>query len=1027
MPRTRSGKESNKIPVSADDANPGRGRSRQPRSHLGGLIQLDDDARASALSRRIDRLSPRKPGASIFEMLDLEDSHREERSESPLTPLPPEWRRDDPREEVFEGDGTLEDLYRLPPFEDVPQSSRTGLRVDLSQAHQWRLGRIDEAAERFEEHQVAETSADAGVSFSTAHEAGTSAEALEPQTDERAKSRESTAEQPSMAVVKIRGPARTPGDEGEWQVIREGDTVEFDGFSPARNPFPTPFQRIDVSGLLSGPSLFKDWFHYYTSSDRSMRFEPWGSTARRGAAIEPAGNTSGSTTATTSSTTHVDSEGESRTAETEVPRPKTPILRPRRKSTPVPPLEGTTSTSSEDERVRIPSTPKPRKRKGVPLWGPIGSKRPATVPRRASSPVARPPNPAPLTPIQSPAKEPISTLEYDFDFDRDVLEVFDRHGIDSAVNFMRIVYPTLNTAVLKRWLNHLTYCRFARIEPNASWVAEWKQNKLDGRVMNFRLPPEETAGASSSSNPAVTSLPSERVPEWQTDVDGYKPNTEHLRDLCLAILAAYDRYGLDGAIAFIGNQFESATVDNSRDWIFYLLDRRAKGIDVDLLQVSSYRRNTRGHWPKDYGEVEREPQFLPENAEGPWDTYPATRPYATRGDGCAAGKQPEFSSRARATSTPRSVRFADDIADFTLPTHLSAEERARYRTRVSEEREGVDSDESTRYIPAGRQAIQEDKSDSTQLEYEPLVTEPTIPAPVQPEPEPLQTTEHRAPAHEPQAPRAQRADLPRTTAPEERTVQLVALAAQGADLGRDDPRDGSTVLRKAANTPRAKAAPPGGYYSEVGGLGGAGGGGSGRGTRPFVLGDEGSDSPGESMFISARNKNKKKKSPAPAQRAQGVAVSLPVQVASQDRAREPSASERRERERAQRTPVNHGAPVQQDWTGGGGDGNGGGGGGGDPPRRDDTRDEQEDGDGAPEHDPTDPDPDRGPGGGGSGPGGPGGPPGGGGGGGGGPGGPGGPPVPPIVPGGGGSATQMQATTLAAVNVSLKSVGGWHRK
>ncbi|KZV94417.1 hypothetical protein EXIGLDRAFT_708831 [Exidia glandulosa HHB12029] len=968
MPRTRSGKESNKIPVSADDANPGRGRSQQPRS-------------------RLDRLSPRKPGASIFEMLDLEDSHREERSESPLTPLPPEWRRDDPREEVFEGDGTLEDMYRLPPFEDVPQSSRTGPRVDLSQAHQWRLGRIDEAAEHFEEHQVAETSADAGVSFSTAHEAGISAEALEPQTDERAQSLESTAEQPSMAVVKIRGPARNPDDEGEWQVIREGDTVEFDGFSPARNPLPTPFRRIDVSGLLSGPSLFKDWFHYYTSSDRSMRFEPWGSTARPGAAIEPAGNTSGSTTATTSSNTHADSEGESRTAETEVLRPKTPILRPRRKSTPVPPLESTTSTSSEDERVRAPSTPKPRKRRGVPLWGPVGSKRPATVPRRASSPVARPPNPAPLTPIQSPAKEPISTLEYDFDFDRDVLEVFDRHGIDSAVNFMRIVYPTLNTAVLKRWLNHLTYCRFARIEPNASWVAEWKQNKLDGRVMNFRLPPEETAGASSSSNPALTSLPSERVPEWQTDVDGYKPNTEHLRDLCLAILAAYDRYGLDGAIAFIGNQFDSATVDNSRDWIFYLLDRRAKGIDVDLLQVSSYRRNTRGHWPKDYGEVEREPQFLLENAEGPWDTYPATRPYATRGDGRAAGKQPEFSSRARATSTPRSVRFADDIADFTLPSHLSAEERARYRTRVSEEREGVDSDESTQYIPAGRQVIQDDKSDSTQLEYEPIVTEPATPAPVQTETEPIQVTEHRATVAEPQAPRNQRTDLPRTTAPEERTVQLVALAAQGADLGRDDPRDGSTVLRKAANTPRAKAAPPGGYYSEVGGLGGAGGGGAGRGTRPFVLGEDGSDSPGESMFVSARSKNKKKKSLAPSQTAQGVAVLSPVQGASQERVREPSASERRERERERERA--HRDP-----------GNGSGGGGGDPPRRDVTRNKQGDSDGAPERDPNEPDPNLGPGGGGAGPGGPGGPPGGGGGGGG-PGGPTGPPGPPAGPPGGG--------------------------
>ncbi|KZV88336.1 hypothetical protein EXIGLDRAFT_772788 [Exidia glandulosa HHB12029] len=302
----------------------------------------------------------------------------------------------------------------------------------------------------------------------------------------------------------------------------------------------------------------------------------------------------------------------------------------------------------------------------------------------------------------------------------------------------------------------------------------------------------------------------------------------------------------------------------------------------------------------------------------------------------------------------------------------------------------------------GRQTTQDDNSNSTQLEYEPLVTEPATPVPVPTETEPIQITEYRAPVAEPQAPRTQRTDLPRTTAPEERTVQLVALAAQGADLGRDDPRDGSTVLRKAANTPRAKAAPPGGYYSEVGGLGGAGGGGSGRGTRPFVLGEEGSDSPGESMFVSARSKNRKKKSPAPAQRAQGVAILSPVQGDSRERAREPSASERRERERAQRNPANdHSRPVQQERTGGG-SGNGGGGGGGDPPRRDDPRDEQEDGDGAPEHDPTDPDPDRGPGGGGSGPGGPGGPPGGGGGGGGGPGGPGGPPVPPIVPGGGGS-------------------------
>ncbi|KZV96366.1 hypothetical protein EXIGLDRAFT_816946 [Exidia glandulosa HHB12029] len=1006
MPTTRSGKESNNIPISADDANPVRGRSERPRSRLGGLIQLDNDERAHALSRRIDRLSPRKPGASIFEMLDLEDSHREERPESPLTPLPPEWRRDQDQEEVFEGDGTLEDMYRLPPPEDVPHALRMGPRIDFGQAHEWRLGRIDEAAENFEEHRVAETSADAGVSFSTAHEAGTSAEALEPQTDERAQARESTVEQPSMAVVKIRGPAHTPSDEGEWQVVREGDTVQFDGFSPARNPLPTPFRRIDVSGLLSGPSVFKDWFHYYTSSDRSMRFEPWGSNSRPVATIEPADNTSGSTTATSGGDTQVDPEGEGQIAETEVSRPKTPILQSRRNSTPVPPLESTTSTSSEDEWRRVPSTPRPLKRKGVPLWGPVGSKRPATVPRRAPSPLARPPNPAPLTPIQQSERETISTLEYDFDFDRDVLEVFDRHGIDSAVNFMRIVHPTLNTAVLKRWLNHLTYCRFARIEPNASWISEWKENKIDGRVMNFRLPPEETPGASTSSAP----LPSEPVPEWQPDANSYKANEEHLRDLCLAILAAYDRYGLDGAIAFIGNQFESATVENSRDWIFYLLDRRVKGIDVDILQVKGFRRNGQGNWPKSYGEREREPQFLLPDSNGPWDTYPATRPFATRGDGRVAGKQPEVSSNPRATSTPRSVRFADETTDFYLPSQLTNEERARYRARVSEEREGANSDDSE------QERILVDES----LQDEPFRAGSSATAPLEPttqaesaraqERAPVNETatqrEQRAPTVPTttpgaDAPRPQRVDLPRTTASDERTVHLVALAAQGADLGRDDPRQGSTVLRKAATTPRAKAAPPGGYYSEVGGLGGAGGGGSGRGTRPFVLGEESSDSPGESMFVSGRaRKNKKSKSPATAAAMRGSTNPDPEQLGAATQTQQPFGL--RESARTTTRVDSERARALQAAGGGAGDG-GGGDGDGDPPRRGNDDDERRGGlppapSPDPERDPRrDPDDD----GNGDGPGGPGGPPGGGGGGGGGPGGPGGPPDPPAGSGGGG--------------------------
>lgn len=142
MVRTRSGASSRALDDSVD-------LSRRP-NVLGSLPSGDldvRDERVAKLAKTIAELSPRKPGARIFDLIDQIDSGDQSAYETP--PLSPT-----PGEDVYEGEGMLDNEYSVHTEGDPPGLSRTPPPIDFALARAWNLGDITEAARAFEFYRV---------------------------------------------------------------------------------------------------------------------------------------------------------------------------------------------------------------------------------------------------------------------------------------------------------------------------------------------------------------------------------------------------------------------------------------------------------------------------------------------------------------------------------------------------------------------------------------------------------------------------------------------------------------------------------------------------------------------------------------------------------------------------------------------------------------------------------------------------------------------------------------------------------
>lgn len=247
--------------ASDDDAR------QEPGSQPGGPDPPARKNRIQQLRAAIENFSPRKPGKKIFDLIDAEvPAERRVSWEGPsLSAKPAE-------EEVYEGHGTLEEAYQLPPPDESPYLNRTSPPISFAQAHEWKLGRIDEAARDYEKHRVADESsltAPSDLSFRTAEPEQARKTPAEPAPDT------------SMALVpavKLPAPSSDSGSvAGDgWHVVKPGDIVEMDEFVPVKRGSTSKRSfTVSLPPAFSGPATFPPWFHYYTSNDNAYKFEAW--------------------------------------------------------------------------------------------------------------------------------------------------------------------------------------------------------------------------------------------------------------------------------------------------------------------------------------------------------------------------------------------------------------------------------------------------------------------------------------------------------------------------------------------------------------------------------------------------------------------------------------------------------------------------------------------------------------------------------------------------------------------------------
>lgn len=283
---TRTGRTSRAL----DDWNlPNPEDRRQLGSHPSGDLAGVEDGRVADLSDAIEFLSPQKPGRGIFSLLD-ERSRPRNTARGPTTPP----ASPTPGEELFESTGELEYGHQLPPAGYTVDAPRTGPPMDLRQAIEWRLGRVDEAPARYEQFVVQETlpappEIDEGVSRAAIPREISMGDAADPVpgaiADDDA-SPKADANPPARSPdpeINSSGPGTGPEPEvkisesaeaGSWHLVRSRDTAHARDGGQARAA--REGARVEVlPPPVTGATTFPPWFAYWTSGDNTFHFEGW--------------------------------------------------------------------------------------------------------------------------------------------------------------------------------------------------------------------------------------------------------------------------------------------------------------------------------------------------------------------------------------------------------------------------------------------------------------------------------------------------------------------------------------------------------------------------------------------------------------------------------------------------------------------------------------------------------------------------------------------------------------------------------
>ncbi|EJD33135.1 hypothetical protein AURDEDRAFT_177783 [Auricularia subglabra TFB-10046 SS5] len=384
-------------------------------SHPAGSSRRDRKQRIKKLKETIASLSPAKPGRRIFELLDEDPPDRRGSWEGPDTSATP-------AEEVFEGDGTLDEPFHLPSSSEAPQEVIRGPPVDFATAHEWKLGRIDEAARDYDNYRVEESALTSLEDLS--------AERPKREAVERGEGAE-RVESSAGPVVKFSapvqyGPDRAPMEEPGWQIVSKGDYITMDDFTVVdpRRARKAQF-KILLPTMFTGPSHFPPWFSHFSSKDNAIKFEPWDVPSFR--AIEDAPG--------------VGKDPDSQ-ALVRVDRSVS------RAGSSVPSLV-TVSDSSDDEvevarKTYLPESPQ------------------SSEPRSPENSPA--PSPGPSRPASPPTDDAEMSRMLEM-FCADILETLDDEGQEAALAYLGDVFPQNDLAINREWLRYLLECR----ENGSSW------------------------------------------------------------------------------------------------------------------------------------------------------------------------------------------------------------------------------------------------------------------------------------------------------------------------------------------------------------------------------------------------------------------------------------------------------------------------------------------------------------------------------------------------------------------------------
>ncbi|EJD49147.1 hypothetical protein AURDEDRAFT_161632 [Auricularia subglabra TFB-10046 SS5] len=431
-------------------------------SHPSGDLHVPSHSRVTELTDVIAHLSPRKPGARIFDLID----RAEAAGDLSTYGTPPDSPT--PDEHTFEAMGTLDFEFQLPPAEDPPGLNRSSPPIDFAQAHEWRLGRIDEAALSYEEHDISGDGSRARRREAFAETSGSRSEAsprrrLSPDTASPARvlpSQQQPAlpeevplpedspeerESPERAdaasddpAVKIADPTVPAYDPTQWQLVTDGTHLihDPDQFALVEHGAPALQASIPVPPLVSGPKFFPPWFLYYTSGDHSIKFEPW-SVPQPARSFSPRPSPLRAPLRITTDLPSVFPIVEEPSSDDDLPdlRYNTDSSDDESPTTAYPP------SFSEPDPVIIPA-------KGFPVWGPVGLERktgteqpsPAGGDRDKSEPLAD--SIRPLTWGERTAIDKI-------------LRVYDGDGIDAAIAYICNSHPRIEPDLANAWVQYL--------------------------------------------------------------------------------------------------------------------------------------------------------------------------------------------------------------------------------------------------------------------------------------------------------------------------------------------------------------------------------------------------------------------------------------------------------------------------------------------------------------------------------------------------------------------------------------------